>query len=181
MNKNVKITVIIVGAAVVVAIQSNLDFFKNSNNGSQKPVDNTNVKANIQEYLNTNKWKTYETNSFSFKYSENFKITSALNEGSEIITAEDDKFGFQIFIMSFDEPGPINKERILQDVPDMQINNPGQAKLDGIETLIFNGYNEDMGETFEAWVVYKGKLYQIMTKREQEKLLEEVLETWKWK
>ena len=143
--------------------------------------DNPSVSANIKEYLNKNNWKEYKTNEFSFRHSEKLKITGTLNEGNEVIIAEDDKFGFQIFIMPFDESRPITKERIWQDMPDMEINDSGEAMLDGAKTLVFYGYNEDIGETFEIWAVHKGKLYQIMTGKNAEELLIGILETWDWK
>lgn len=131
--------------------------------------------------------QSYSGSGFSFKYSDGFKVASNLSPApsgieGETVTVENQKgSGFQIFIIAFDEPGPITPERIWQDMPDMEINDPKNAQLDGVKTLVFNGYDEDMGETFEAWVVRKGKLYQISGPKTAEKLMIETLETWEWK
>ncbi|MDP3696722.1 MAG: hypothetical protein Q8R55_01685 [Candidatus Taylorbacteria bacterium] len=126
--------------------------------------------------------QTYSGSGFSLKYPDNFKVSSAPVESGEIITIENEKgSGFQIFITAWDEPGPITPERIWQDMPDTEINDPKNADLDGSKTLVFNGYDEDMGETFEAWTVHKGKLYQITGPKTAEKLIVETLETWGWK
>lgn len=99
-----------------------------------------------------------------------------------IYTIEDQTgTGMQISITAFDEPGPITEERIRQDLPDAVIDEPGQAKLDGELSFIFYGFDEDMGDTFEVWAVHGGKLYQIMGAKEQEKEIETILNTWKWK
>jgi hypothetical protein len=135
----------------------------------------------IKEYLNTGSWKKYDGSMFSFKYSGNFKVSSQQVEGGELLSAEDENFGFQVFISAFDEKGPVTPERIWKDLPDEVINEPKVADLDGVETLVFYGLDDEIGETFEAWTARNGKLYQIMTTKVAEQLLIEVLNTWGWK
>lgn len=134
--------------------------------------------------------ESYSHTNFSFKYPDDFKIYSTPVETGpapsgvkgEMVTVENAKgSGFQIFIMAWDEPGPITPERIWQDEPDADVVDPKNADLDGAKTLVFNGYDPDMGETFEAWVVRKGKLYQITGPKVAEQLIIETLETWTWK
>lgn len=86
----------------------------------------------------------------------------------------------QISVTDYDEPGPITEERIRQDLPDAEINEPGQAKLDGTVSFLFYGHDEDLGETFEVWAVHSDKLFQIMGRKEDEKMIEKILNTWKW-
>ena len=123
------------------------------------------------------------TQNFSFKYSDGFKVSSApVAGGGEVTTVENTKgSGFQVFSIAWDESDPITPERIWQDMPDADVLEPKNAKLDGEEALVFYGYDEDMGETFEVWAVYKGKLYQISGPKMAEKLVTETLETWDWK
>lgn len=127
--------------------------------------------------------ETYSHAGFSFKYPGGFKVSSTpVSTTQEVVTIENEKgTGFQIFILAWDESGPITPERIWQDMPDADVIDPKNAELDGVKTLVFYGYNEDMGETFEAWVVRKGKLYQIAGPRAAEQLIVETLETWRWK
>lgn len=126
--------------------------------------------------------QSYSHTGFSFKYSDGFKVSSTVVETGEVVTIENSKgSGFQIFIITWDEAGSITPERIWKDQPDMEINDPKNAVLDGVQALVFNGFDEDMGETFEAWAVYKGKLYQIAGPKTAEKLVIETLETWDWK
>lgn len=116
---------------------------------------------------------------FSLRTPEGYKLFSP---SENIFTIENsDGRGFQIFVSPFDEPGPITAERIRQDEPDAVIDQPGQAKLDGAMSFVFYGHDEDLGDTFEVWTVAGGKLYQIMGKKSDEKLITETINTWKWK
>ena len=126
--------------------------------------------------------QTYSGTGFSIKYPDGFKVSSnPVSATEEIVTVENPKgSGFQVFIMLWDEPDPITPERIWQDIPDADVLEPKNAELDGAKTLVFYGYNEDMGETFEAWAVYKGKLYQIAGPKTAEELITKTLETWSW-
>ena len=126
--------------------------------------------------------QAYSGTTFSFKYPDGFKVSSIpVDTSQEVITIENSKgSGFQISVMPFDESGPITTERIKKDLPDAQINDPKNAELDGIKTIVFYGYDEAIGETFETWPIYKGKMYQIMGSKTAEKLIIETLETWRW-
>lgn len=88
--------------------------------------------------------------------------------------------GFQIFVIPFDEEGPITPERILLDV-DIEINNPKYISLDGVQALAFNSADEGFGTTFEVWVIQRGKLYQVMTYGSFETKLLEILTNWRFK
>ena len=122
-----------------------------------------------------------ETGDFSFKYEEGMKATSSLVEGGEMITVEKDAdHGFQVFILPFDEEGPITEERIREDLPDIEIREPKYVEMDGNKSLAFYS-SGDLGETFEVWAVHDGKLYQIMARKNQERWTRGILGTWEWK
>ena len=126
----------------------------------------------------------YSGDNFSFKYPDGFKALSnmvAEDEG-EVVTIENNKgSGFQIFVSVFDEPGPITPEKIQEDLPEAVINDPKNAQLDSSKALVFNGYDDVFGDTFEVWVINKGRLYQIVGPKTATKLITETLETWNWK
>ena len=121
--------------------------------------------------------------SFTVRYPDGYKVFStAPDESQELYSIENsDGNGFQIFVTPFDEAGPITADRIWQDMPDAQINEPGEAKLDGADSFVFYGYNEDIGDTFEVWTVRDEKLYQIMGRKTDEQLIVDTLNTWKWR
>ena len=122
------------------------------------------------------------SSNFTLRVPDGYRAHSQLNDEEELITIENGEgAGLQIFVTPFDEPGPITEERIREDLPEAEIYEPGLAKLDGEMSFLFYGFDEDLGETFEVWAVHKGKLFQIMSAKVDESLVEKTLDTWKWK
>lgn len=122
---------------------------------------------------------------FSLSYPEGFRVTSQEGgDGSRLIVAENlsagsGQEGFQIFIIPFDEPGPITPARIWEDV-NIEIENPQEGVIAGIPALAFESIDENFGPTFEVWFVEGGKLYQITTYRSFAERLVEILKTWEF-
>jgi len=121
---------------------------------------------------------------FSFEYPKNFTATK-FQEGEEgdtiLVQEKESKKSFQIFISPFDEPGPLTKERVKQDLPDLIINNPEQRVLkNGAVALVFFSEEESLGETREIWFVHNGYLYQISTYKELDSLVAKIISTWRF-
>ncbi len=126
---------------------------------------------------------THPVYGFTFESSELLNISS-FQEGEygEIILArsdEDESKVFQIFVSPFDEPGPITKERILQDLPDMAIDEPLDVIIgqNNIQALIFWSNELSLGKTREVWFINSGYLYQITTRAELDGWVGKILET----
>lgn len=123
-------------------------------------------------------------NDFSIDYPKGFKTTTyEPEEGIKIITFENSSSGaeeaFQIFIMPFDEPGPLTKERIWLDL-DVEIENAENISVGGVQALSFKGRDESLGETFEVWLIHSGKVYQVTAPFTFKDSLKEILKTWKF-
>ena len=121
---------------------------------------------------------------FSFEYPKNFTATK-FQEGEEgdtiLVQEKESKKSFQIFISPFDEPGPLTAERVLQDLPDLIINNPEQRVLkNGAVALVFFSEESSIGETREIWFVHNGYLYQISTYKELDSLVAKIISTWRF-
>lgn len=93
----------------------------------------------------------------------------------------EERAGFQIFIMPFDEPGPITKERILIDMPDAIIDDPKMVQINGIEAFLFFGEDEDLGRTREVWFANDGYLYQVSSWASFDEELSKIMRTFKFK
>ena len=119
---------------------------------------------------------------FLFNHPEGFNISDFDDGGGKIIlvkkAASDN--GFQIYITPFDEPGPITKERILKDIPDMAISNEKEISVGGERALSFTSQDDLGGETREIWMVHGGFLYQVKGYKNFEEKMIEVLKTWKF-
>lgn len=121
---------------------------------------------------------------FSFQYPKSFTATKFSDQedtSTILVQGEGGKTGFQIFISWFDEPGPITKERILQDLPDLTIKNPEQRVLkNGIPALIFFSEEASLGKTREIWFVKDGYLYQVTATKEIDSLVAQIVGTWRF-
>jgi len=128
---------------------------------------------------------------FSFEYPKDFTVTKFQEGeyGETILVsrkAQDPSTGsgqdsFQIFISPFDESGPLTKERVLQDLPDMIIENAEQRVLkNGAVGLIFFSEEQSIGVTREIWFIYNDHLYQISTYKELDGLVANIISTWRF-
>ena len=104
------------------------------------------------------------------------------NSNSNDSLSNDQTIGFQIFIIPFDEEGPLAPERIRQDLPEMLIQNPQNVIIgkDNIRALIFFSQEPGFGRTREIWFVRNGYLYQAMTYAELDALIGQVMESWEF-
>ena len=119
----------------------------------------------------------------SFDYPEDFKITEFGEEDNKTILIKDmnDDFKFQIVINYFGEPGPLTQKRILQDLPDLKMENVQQKTLkNGNSVLIFLTDSSSLGKVREVWFIYGDYLYQISALQEFDNKLNEILATWKF-
>ncbi len=145
-------------------------------------------------------WQKYENSQygFSFSYPGSSNVSDFADSGGKMIlfkNAASDN-GFQIFITAFDEPfdstqgksGPITKERILKDIPDMAISGDEYINIGGFDKLTASGEKalsfisqDDLGgKTREIWAVHDGYLYQIKAYENFEKQMMEILSSWRF-
>ncbi len=125
-------------------------------------------------------------NRFEFNYPKEFSISQFGNaeEGETVLAQRSgEKAGFQIFITTFDEPiEALTVERIKSEIPDLEMNNVEPVNWNGKRIGIsFSGSNSSVDPTREIWIVNNGYLYQMTTYLKEQKLLKQVLETWKFK
>lgn len=145
---------------------------KNGEHASAGDAISENIKIAASDQIYTN--PDYQ---FSILFSEGFRAHAFKDENSGgdiilleqdfrqngIVTSLEEKPGLQIFITPFDEEGPITVERILEDVPDMIIDDAKDAIIGGnkIHALIFFSKEESLEKTREVWFVHNAHLYQI--------------------
>jgi uncharacterized protein YxeA len=187
--------IIIIIAVVVILLGGAIIFLKVNKNSSPQNEEikfNENQSAAPEQTYTVTASKEDEKNNvytdsqykFSFQYPKDFTVTK-FKEGEEgdtiLIQQKDGKGGFQIFIAPFDEPGPLTKERILQDVPDMKITNAENRVLkNGVPALIFFSEETSLGKTREIWFIKNGYLYQVSTTAALDSLVAQIIGTWKF-
>ena len=124
---------------------------------------------------------------FSFDLPKGFEYGSFPDENGELLVFEkNSREGFQIYITPFDEEGPLTPERIQQDLPSLSMTDVKKGELDSISAVVFQSSNESL-DTFEVWFLYPESpiphgnyLYQILTYREYNDDLSQILQTWKF-
>jgi len=143
---------------------------------------------------------------FSFGYPKEFTISEFTESNADVVLISDAKASgiFQISVSPWDEPfdstqgkpGPITKERILKDIPDMRISNDKEISVGGFDKITASGETDstsspqkalsfiskdELGnETQETWFVHNGNLYQISALSSFEGELLKILATWKF-
>lgn len=119
---------------------------------------------------------------FSFSYPKGFNVSDFADGGGKTIlikNAASDN-GLQIFIVTFDEPGPITKERILKDIPDMAISSDEYISIGGEQAFSFISQDDLGGKTREIWFVHNGNLYRVKAYESFEKELLKILSSWQF-
>lgn len=131
-----------------------------------------------------NETKLYQHHSgFTFQYPATFSVTAFSDDGEgEVVLVQNTErtVGFQIFSLPFDEKGPLTQERIQKDVPNISMTDVVPISISGNDSGITFISNDGATPNREVWFIYKGYLYQILTPIGTQKLLERVLQTWRF-
>jgi len=136
---------------------------------------------------------TNSTYGFSLKMPADFTVQETQNQddsgnanGETIVLEDKADNGIQIIISPFDEDTgdgyTLTKDRILQDVPDLQITDEQPLLVGPNYTgLAFKSNNDAFdGDSREVWFVYRGSLYQISTYARLDDLLKAIFGTWQF-
>lgn len=124
-----------------------------------------------------------ETYHLAFKYPEGYIVREVVSDTSTTILIENpsDNKGIQIYITPYaDKDTTITEERVLNDVPDIDVEDPQPILLGSAgEGLAFKSDNEEFGgDAREAWFVVAGNLYQITTYAAYDEVLKAIFATW---
>lgn len=192
MSKLFKLVVIILVVIVAAA-----GFFIWRNNFLPKPAPNTTTVqtqdsaknassspvSNLKSSILNLKTYTHPDYGFSFDYPGNFGVGNVPDDGGgDTVLIQNPGVGTvaQIYISSFDEPGPITAARIKKDLPQTVITNSASAEIGGQSAFVFDSTADGGQPTREFWFVYGGNLYQITSPKDQSSATEQILSTWKF-
>jgi len=147
--------------------------------------DNSGEVVRNYPFTNPELTERYEDEGLGFlvDYPEGFTVNNTEEESVKVLvfSKKDSDESFQIFIMPYDEPGPITPERILIDQPEMVIKDPQTVPIAGEEALVFFSTDPDIGDVREVWFVHSGHLYQASTYAKYDELLAKVMRTFRFK
>lgn len=97
-------------------------------------------------------------------------------------TPREEKNGFQIFIVPFEGTDGLTRERILEDIPGLVIEDIKEVVIgEGVHALLFWSEDVKLGRTREVWFTdNEGYLYEITTYDHFDSELAKILSTWKF-
>lgn len=119
---------------------------------------------------------------FSLFYPKSMSV-SEYDEGGDantfVFQNAESMLGFQIFVIPYNKE-QIGEERFEADIPTGVRKDTHSITIDGVPGVSFHVSNTTLGETSEVWLVHGGYLYEVLTLRSTESLLEEVIKSWKF-
>ena len=102
--------------------------------------------------------------------------------GGHTVVFDDGKDGgqsFQIYVTPYTGE-TISKERFLADEPSGVSKEQKVVLIDGVRATLFTGYNDSIGDTREVWFIRGGFLYEVVTYKELDIWLAEIMKSWKF-
>jgi len=54
------------------------------------------------------------------------------------------------------------------------------TSIDGSPGITFHGFDAHVGQTYEVWFIHGGLLYEVLTYKELESGLDQILSTWRF-
>jgi len=149
-----------------------------------KNNESSNLIASIDSTVNLRGSDTQYKNlllNFSIFYPNNLKITETSKGNTSTIIFNDKKEnrGFQVFVVPYLE-NEISEERLKMDLPSGIILEQKSITVDGVPATTFFSKNTKIGDTKEIWFIKNGFLYEIMTYKDLDNWLLEIMKTWKF-
>jgi hypothetical protein len=127
------------------------------------------------EYQNT-------TYGFSLFYPSDLSLSVSNGGGdSETIVLQDVKTvrGFQVFIVPYSGT-QVTEQRFLEDEPSGVSDDLQNITVDGAAAAAFYSTDPDLGDTYEAWFIHGGYLYEVTTLKPLASWLSQIMETWQF-
>lgn len=175
---------VIVGIAVTITVLTCVgwvwythSFTRGSESVDERAVTELPVLPLSQTYRN-------ESLRLTFSYPAGYSVREVGGgEGGSILieNPEDASRGIQIAVSPYtDTDTSITAERVMRDIPDMEVRDPLPVSL-GVagQGISFKSDNEDFGgDSREVWFIVSGRLYQISTYATYDTVLQAIMGTW---
>lgn len=183
--------IVIAGLAIIGGIVAGVFFFSSRSDTPAQPSDAgfalsedaQDVEPTVPETRPASEgWRRYENVAFRFgllypqelsmrEYRERDGALSATFENPS--TGE----GFQIYVTPYAE-SQITEERFRLDVSSGVMKEPTDIIVGGVRGTIFWSTNSIMGDTREVWFINNGFLYEVVTYKDLDEWLSNIMQTW---
>lgn len=130
-------------------------------------------------------WNTYTSDRFKFSLSfpEGYSAQEYAEAGGAMsltVAEPATGAGFQVYVTPYAKDY-IDEAQIALDLPSGVMQEPVDILIDGVRATMFLSRNSIMGETREVWFINNGFLYEVVTYKQLDTWLGEVMQTWKFK
>jgi hypothetical protein len=129
-------------------------------------------------------YKEYRNEQFGFflYYPPQLQPIQYADDRPEItvaFSAGDGEPGFQVYVAPIDGT-TITNERFMRDEPSGVRKDLHNTAVAGVSAIEFQGFNANMGQTYEVWFIRDHLLYEVLTYKELEPWLNEIMSTWRF-
>lgn len=144
--------------------------------------DAPNIK--IEDRLPPKGRKEYQSRKYRFSlfFPDDLIMTQYSVSGNgqtTIFENKDGSKGVQVFVIPYNEDH-VTEERFKMDLPSGIMKDQLDILVDGVNAKTFTSRDESLGETQEVWFIKNGFLYEVTTTKQDEKMLIELINSWKF-
>jgi hypothetical protein len=177
------IMVIVIAASFLMRYSVGEPSFRQSLDGQANNSQTNNSTSGNSLPAGQTSSLTHRSPDFSLSYPDNLGTSSIKeSDGSETIVFNDSNqrhVGFQIYISSYKDTAPINREFVATAFPLLKIENPVEIIFgDNVHGLVFTSNDLSIGKTRELWFAHNGYLYQVTTYAALDSWLAEIFKSW---
>jgi len=186
-------TIIIAVAVAIIGIGAAAVFYGGGGREAKAPSDTvatTSADSQVGEATvpetkqATEGWRSYENKAYRFAllYPQELSVREYKEaDGAMSATFEEraEGRGFQIYVTPYGAD-VVTQERFRLDLPSGVIGEPQDVIIDGVRGTMFWSENSIMGQTREVWFINGGYLYEVVTYKQLDAWLAEIMQTWKF-
>ena len=119
---------------------------------------------------------------FSLQYPQELTVKEYNESGGAMSATFQDaqqEKEFQIYVTPYADT-QVTEARFKLDEPSGVRNEPVDVMIDGVRGTIFFSKNSILGDTREVWFINKGFLYEVVTDKELDAWLGDIMKSWKF-
>jgi hypothetical protein len=129
-------------------------------------------------------YKEYRNKQFGFSvyYPQEIPAREFVDRGPELTVAfseGDGEPGFQIYVAPIDGT-TITNERFLRDASSGIRKEQHDIQIAGVSGTTFVGFDARMGQTREIWFIHNHFLFEVLTYKELDGWLSDIMNTWRF-
>jgi hypothetical protein len=185
--KKSTILFLVVGAAIMAVIFFGFTLYREHDRSTSLALtaDEDGVLYSVpQTQVIAEGLRSYENAQFRFNllFPQELQLRQYEEKGGAVSVTFDDPntgHGFQIFVTPY-AGTQITEDRFKLDQPSGIMDQPTDVMIDGVRATMFFSKNPIMGDVREVWFIKNGFLYEVVTYKELDEWLGNIMQSWKF-